>query len=121
MNDKGKRPRRTHPRNSARGSGDDGREMTPSFSEVSPVRKKLRSVGPCTPSHIFNGLVRNPGASELETNERSEVTVRLRAFPPNDYSAVRGVFHLAGNLLTNFERIDPDVRTDRHDELGGIV
>ncbi len=121
MNDKGKRPRWTRPRTSARGSCDDRREMTASSSEVAPVRKKLRSVGSCTPTHIIDGFVRNPGVSELESNQRSEVTVRLRAFPPDDRSAFRGVFHLAGNLLTDFERIDSDVRTDRHDELGGVV
>jgi hypothetical protein len=95
--------------------------MTAGFSEVAPVRKELRSVGPCTPTHIFDGFVRNAGVAELESNERSEVTVRLRAFPPNDRSAVRGVFHFASNLLTDFERIDADVRTDRHDELGRVV
>lgn len=121
MNDKGKRPWRTRPRTSARGSCDDGREMTASFSAVPPVRKELRSVGPCTPTHIFDGFIRNASVSELESNERREVAVRLRAVPSNDRPAGRGLFHLASDFFTDFERIDADVRSHRHDELGGVV
>lgn len=121
MNDKGKRPWRTRPRTSARGSCDDGREMTASFSAVPPVRKELRSVGPCTPTHIFDGFIRNASVSELESNERREVAVRLHAVPSNDRPAGRGLFHLASDFFTDFERIDSDVRSDRHDELGGVV
>jgi len=95
--------------------------MTASFSAVPPVRKELRSVGPCTPTHIFDGFVGNASVSELESNERSEVAMRLRAVPSNDRPAVRGLFHLASYVFTDLERIDPDVRTDRHDELGGVV
>jgi len=95
--------------------------MTASFSAVPPVRKELRSVGPCTPTHIFDGFVGNASVSQLESNERSEVAMRLRAVPSNDRPAVRGLFHLASYLFTDLERIDPDVRTDRHDELGGVV
>ena len=95
--------------------------MTASFSAVPPVRKELRSVGPCTPTHIFDGFVGNASVSELEANERREVAVRLRAVPSNDRPAVGGVFQLASDVLTDVERIDSDVRTDRHDELGGVV
>jgi len=95
--------------------------MTASSSVVAPVRKELRSVCPCTPTHIFDGFVGNAGVSDLESNERGEVTVRLRAVPSNDRPAVRGLFHLASDVFTDLERIDPDVRTDRHDELGGVV
>jgi hypothetical protein len=95
--------------------------MTTGFSSVPPVRKELRSVGPCTPTHIIDGLIGNASVSELESNERSEVPARLRAVPSNDRPAVRGRFHLASDVFTDFERVDPDVRSDRHDELGGIV
>ncbi len=95
--------------------------MTARFSAVPPVRKKLRSVGPCTRTHIVDGFVGNAGVSELESNQRSEVSVRLRAVLSNDRPSVRGLFHLASYVFTDLEPIDPDVRTDRHDELGGVV
>lgn len=95
--------------------------MTASLSAVPPVRKKLRSVRPCTPTHIVDGFVGNASVSELESNERREVAVRLRAIPSNDRPAVRGLFHLASDFFTDFERIDSDVRTYRHDELRGVV
>jgi hypothetical protein len=95
--------------------------MTTGFSAVPPVRKKLRSVRPCTPTHIVDGFVGNAGVSELESNQRSEVAVRLRAVASNDRPEARGPFHLASDVFTDLERIDPDVGTDRDDDLGGVV
>lgn len=95
--------------------------MTARFSAVSPVRKKLRSVRPCTPTDIVDGFVGNAGVSELKSNERSEVAVRLCAVLSNDRPSVRGLFHLVSYVFTDLKPFDPDVRTDRHDELGGVV
>lgn len=121
MNDEGKRPCWTGRRSSARCFRDDGREMPAGFSSVSSVRKELRSVRSCTPAHIFDGCVGNAGVSQLESNERSEVAVRLRAVASNDRTAVCGLLHLASDIFTDLERIDADVRTDRYDELVGRV
>jgi len=95
--------------------------MTAGFPAVSPVRKELRSIGPCTPAHIFDGVAGNTGVSELELNERSEVPVRLCAVPSNNSPAVASRFHLLGDFFTDLECLDPNMRTDGHDELGAIV
>jgi len=39
----------------------------------------------------------------------------------DDRPAVRGTLHLASDFFTDLERLDADVRTDRHYELGRIV
>lgn len=96
--------------------------MTSGFPTVSPVRKKMRSVGPSTPAHIFDGVVWNTRVSELKSNERGEVAVRLCAIPSNDHRTAAGrVLHFTSHLFANLERGDADVRTDRDDELGGVV
>lgn len=95
--------------------------MTAGFPAVPPVRKKLRSVGPSTPAHIFDGVVRNTRVSELKSNERSEVAVRLCATPNDHRAAVGSVLDLTSHVFANLERVDPDVRTDRNDELGRVV
>lgn len=89
---------------------------------VSSVRKKLRSVGPCAPTHIVDGFVGNASVSELKADERREVTVRLRAFSSDDdRAAAGGVFYLASNFVADLERIDPDVRSDCDDQLCRLV
>ena len=95
--------------------------MTARFPAVSPVRKELRSIGPCTTAHIFDGVAGNTRVLKLESNERSEVPVRLCAVPSNNSPAVAGRLHLPGDFFTDLECVDPDMRTDGHDELGAIV
>jgi hypothetical protein len=95
--------------------------MTAGLPAVSPVRKELRSIGPSTPAHIVDGVVGNTRVCELESNERGEVAVRLCAVPSNNSPPVAGRFHLLGDFFTDLECVDPDMRTDGHDELGAIV
>lgn len=95
--------------------------MTACFTAVAPVRKKLRSVAQSTPAHIFDGFVWNTRVSELNSNERSEVAVGLCAIPNHHRAAVGSVLEVASYVFANLESTDPDVRTDRDDELGGVV
>jgi hypothetical protein len=95
--------------------------MTPGFSVLAAVRKKLRSVGECATAQVVDGLVRHAGVPELESNERAEVAVRFLAPAADNRPAIGGLFHLAGDVFVDLERIDTDVRSDGHDELGGVV
>ena len=95
--------------------------MTAGFPAVSPVRKELRSVAPSTPAHIFDGFVWNARVSQLKSNESSEVAVGLCAIPNHHRSPASGVLDLASHVFANLERFNADVRTNRDDDLGGVV
>jgi hypothetical protein len=95
--------------------------MPPRFSVVAPVRKEVRGIGSRASTHIVDRIVRDTGVSKLKSYQRREVTMRLCASALDDRPAVRGTLHLASDFFTDLERLDADVRTDRHDELGRIA
>lgn len=95
--------------------------MPPCFSALAPVRKELRGITQCTPAHIIDGRIRNASVSELKSNQRREIPVRLCATTSNDHPAPRGVLHLASHFFTDFKGVDPYVGADGHHELGCVV
>jgi len=95
--------------------------MPPRFSVVAPVRKEVRGIGLRAPTHIVDRIVRDTRVSKLKSYQRREITMRLCASTLDNRPAVRGTLHLASDFFTDFERLDADVRTERHDELSRIV
>jgi len=95
--------------------------MPSCFSSVAPVRKEVRSLRVCAPAHIVNGRIGNAEISKLKTNQCGEVTMRLQPAALNDCATAGSLLHLTGHFLADLERVDPDVRTYRNEELGWIV
>jgi hypothetical protein len=95
--------------------------MPPRFSALTPVRKELRGIGLRASTHIVDRLVWDTSLSKLKSYQRREVTMGLCASALDDRTAVRGTLHLASDFFTDLERLDADVGTDRHNELGRIV
>jgi len=95
--------------------------MPPGFSALAPVRKEVRGIALGASTHIVDRIVGNTGLSKLKSYQRREVTMRPCATALDDRAAVRGTLHLVSDLFTDLERLDADVGTDRHYEIGGIV
>ena len=95
--------------------------MPPRFSALAPVRKEVRGIALGASTHIVDRIVGNTGLSKLKSYQRREVTMRPCATALDDRAAVRGALHLASDFFTDLERLDADVGTDRHNEIGRIV
>lgn len=121
MKDNAERPSLGAGSSSTRHSCNDCGEMPPCFPALASVRKELRGVAQCTPAHIIDGRIRNASVSELKSNQRREIPVRLCAATSNDRPAPCGVLHLTSHLFTDFKGVDPYVGADCHHELGRVV
>jgi len=88
---------------------------------LAPVRKELRGVGVCAAAHIVDCVIGNAAVAELQPNQRSQIAMRFCSASSNDGAATRSMLDLARNFLADLERLGANVRTDRNDELGGIV
>ena len=84
------------------------------------MRKEIRSVSVSTTAHIIDPIIVEAGVLKLKADQASEVAVRLAVASVDDGSATSGVLHLARDLFADFESPDPNVRTDRGDELAGF-
>jgi len=106
---------------SARGSRNDCGKMPPRVAVLAPVRKKVRGIGVRARAHIIDRILRNTGVSKLKSYQRGEVTMGHCPGALDDGTALRDALHLSSDFFTDLERLDADVRTDRHDEAGRIV
>ncbi len=105
-------------RGSARLPRHDDREVPTRATRVSPVREKELGFLVCAAAHIVDGGPRNAGVVELQADERCQIAMRLALSALDDLPAPRGELELGGNVLSDLEGTDPDVRTDGDDELG---
>jgi hypothetical protein len=95
--------------------------VPPGSSVVASVRKEVRGVVVCAPTHIVDDIARDASVLELKSNQRGEISMGLRARASDDGAAVRGTLQLASNFFADLECLDANVGTDRNDELGRIV
>ena len=102
-------------------SRDDRRQMPPGFSLLTPVRKEVRCVGVCAPTHIVDGLIGDAGVSKLKSNQRGEIPVGFCATALDHRTAVCSMLHLSGHLFADLECLDANVRTNCDEELSRIV
>jgi hypothetical protein len=91
--------------------------VSPGFSALAPVRKEVRGIAVCAPSHIVDRLVRDPSVSKLKSNQRGEVTMGFCSITLDNQTTVRGMLHLARDFFTDLECFDTNVGTDRDDEF----
>ena len=85
------------------------------------MRKEVRSVGVGTATHIVDCVSGQTGISELQQDQRSEVSVRPGAASIDLGSPAGCLFHFARDLFTDFECAYTDVRTDRGHEIPRLV
>ena len=97
------------------------RKVTPGFTSVTTVGKKPALIGVRTSSDVVDRVIRNPRAVKLDANQRGEIAVRLGFGAIDDFVATRSAFHFGGNLLSDLERSDSDMRADRYGELTWVV
>jgi len=102
-------------------SCNDRRQMPPGFPMLAPVRKEVRGVAVCAAAHIVDGVIGNAAVLELQPNQRSQIAMGFCSTSSNNPAATRSVLDLASNFLADLECLDANVRTDRNNELGGIV
>ena len=81
------------------------------------MRKEVRGIAVCAPSHIVDRLVGDPGVSKLKSNQRGEVAMGFCAITLDNQTTVRGMLHLARNIFADLECFDTNVGTDRDHEL----
>jgi hypothetical protein len=91
------------------------------FSAIAAMRKEVRTVVVSTATHIVDRIHRQTGVTQLKLDQLVQAAVGLLAGPIDDRPTCCGPLHLAGDLLANLERTDSNVRTNRRDELPGIV
>ena len=85
------------------------------------MRKEVRSLAVGATAHIIDRFGGKTGVPKLKLDELAEVAVRSFAASIDDRSASRSTFELPRDFFANLKRPDPDVRSDRGQELGGIV
>jgi hypothetical protein len=91
--------------------------VSPGFSALTPVRKEVRGIAVCAPSHIVDRLVWDPGVSKLKSNQRGEVAMGFCAATLDNETSVRGMLHHTRDFFTDLEYFDTNVGTDRDHEL----
>jgi hypothetical protein len=91
--------------------------VSPGFPALTPVRKEVRGIAVCAPSHIVNRLVWDPGVSKLKSNQRGEVAMGFCAATLDNQTTVRGMLHLTRNIFADLECFDTNVGTDGDHEI----
>lgn len=85
------------------------------------MRKEVRGFRVGAASDVIDRRLGHAGIPELERNEPREITVRLAAPTLDDRPPTGRAFHLDRDIFADLERAHPDVRTNRCDDLAGIV
>ena len=85
------------------------------------MRKELRSVSVRAATDVVDCVFWDPAPSKLKSHERGEIAVRPALPPAQHRRPFRRALHLARNFDTDFECVHANVRTDRDQELCGIV
>lgn len=106
---------------SERRASDDGREVAAGLAAIASMRKEVRSVAVGTATDIVDRFTRKARVSQLELGEFGQVAVGSLASAIDDRPPSSRVLHFARNLFADFEGAHSNVRTDRGDELGGVV
>jgi hypothetical protein len=85
------------------------------------MRKEVRTVVVSTATHIIDRIHWQTGVAQLKLDQLVQAAVWPLAGPINDRPTCCGPLHLAGDLLADLEGTNSNVRTNRDNELPGIV
>ena len=85
------------------------------------MRKEVRSLAVGATAHIVDRFGGKTGVPKLKLDELAQVAVRSLSAAIDNRSASRSAFELPRDFFANLKRPDPDARSDRGHELGGIM
>jgi len=121
MKGKPERPVGACPRLSAGRSRDDRGEVPPGAPVLAPVRKEVRGIAVCAPTHIVDRVARDPSVSKLKSDQCREVAMRLFGIASDNRTTIGSTLHFASDFFADLERVDANVGTDRDHQIGRIV
>jgi hypothetical protein len=95
--------------------------MPPGFSALAPVRKEVRGGAVCAPAYVVDKLIGNTAVSKLKSNQCGEIAMGSCAIVLDNRTPFCSTLHLASYVVTDLERLNANVGTDRDNELARIV
>jgi hypothetical protein len=85
------------------------------------MRKKVRGVRVGAAADVVDRSLGQARIPKLDRNELREITMRLAAVALDYGPPTCSAFHLARDIFADLERAHANVRTNRCDDLAGIV
>lgn len=85
------------------------------------MREKTSCIGKRATADVVDCLTRDARVSELQHDERREIAMRFARASLDYLTPVRGSIHLLRDVLSDLERPEANVRTDRDHQLTGIL